>query len=129
MQLGNAGDDGQPEAAARLVSLIQTMEATEDGFAFFDGNTRAAVGDRQADEGFFPNNPDADLTAFRRVANSIVHQVADQYAQPLGLPGDLAVRRCGEVKIDIFGQNLRSKGGADIFGQPGQIDDLRVGQA
>lgn len=46
MEFGDAGDDGQPEAAAWLVALIEAVEAAQYGFAFVDGYARAAIGDR-----------------------------------------------------------------------------------
>ena len=93
MQFGNTADDRQSQAAARLATVVQAVKTAEDGFSFFRGYAGAAIADRKIDLAIGFAHADPYLTAIGRVANGVVDQVADQYAQPLGLPDDEAAGR------------------------------------
>jgi len=129
MQLGNAGNDGQPEAAARLAALVQAVEAAEYGFTLVDRDARSAIRYREHDATVVSRNVNADHPTFGCIANSVVNQIAYQHPQPFGLAGDLVVSCCRKVEIYVFYQNLWSKIGTDFFGQPREIDGFRIGQA
>ena len=119
MALGDAPDDGQPQAAAGFVILRPAIEAVENPFPFFDGNTRTRVAD--VDEWSVSAGPDRDVdfSSVRGVADGVADQVADQDAQRLFLAIDdrLASRRHrSEIDPPRFGQRqMRGDDAGDQF--------------
>ena len=129
MQGGDAGHDGQAQAAARHVAGVQAVKALEYALAFGLGNAGAAIGKPQPCRIGIAHDAQAQAAALRRVTDGVVEQVADQHAQPFALAENATARLGAEIEVEVTGEDRATEFGADAFHQRAQIEFFRRRQA
>lgn len=113
-------DQGQPQTGTgRAAASVQAIEAFEDVFPFFLGDTWAVVVDRGHDGIAFPINMQRDLRSFRAVANGVFQEVREHLGQQSTISPD--VHALGNTGYDGLASVLGYR--SIRFGEGG--DDLR----
>ncbi len=112
---GNFPDDGEAEPVAVTDAARRPVEALEDPLALVFGDAQAAVFDSQPGTARTLATTDRHRAAFRRIAQRIVEQVAEQFLEQQAIAPHEGGPQL-ETEVDVLGDGRRQPGFSRLAG-------------